>query len=139
MRDDPAVSEPTWAERDFRDEPVVRRRGLERRGAAGVVVAVALFVFLLAAQHENNKCGSSCLDIGVSTNEPGHAWSAYEGAWQWQAQWALALVGLVVAIVAVVLGGRFSRRREAAALTLLAAGLSAAWIVWRILEPAVPT
>jgi hypothetical protein len=38
-----------------------------------------------------------------------------------------------------VVGGRFSRRRRAAALTLLAAGLSAAWIAWRILEPAIPS
>jgi ferric-dicitrate binding protein FerR (iron transport regulator) len=139
MRDDRSVSEPTWAEREFRDEPVVRRRALERRGVAGVVLAAALFVFLLAAQHESSKCGNACFDIGVSTNEPGHAWTGYEGAWQWQAEWALALVGLVVAIVATVVGGRFSRRRQAAALTLLAAGLSAAWIAWRILEPAIPS
>jgi hypothetical protein len=138
MRDDPPMSEETWAERDFRNEPVARRRILERRGVAGMVLAAALFVFLLAAQHESNKCGNDCFDTGLRPNDPGHAWTGYEGAWQWQIQWGLALVALVIALVATVLGGRFSRRRRAAALTLVAAVLSATWIVWRVLEPAIP-
>ena len=139
MRDDEPVSDLSWAERQFPEEPTPRRRWLERRGVAASIFVFAAFVFLAAVQHEANDCGTACLDIGLSTNEPGKPWTWYQGAWQWQIQWGIALLGLAAGFAGLTLGSRFRHRRLAGLLTGAAAVLACAWIVWRVLEPAVPS
>jgi hypothetical protein len=129
----------SWANRDFHDEVVRRRRPLERGTFAAVVTVVAFFVCLLAVQHEGSKCRDACYDGGVLRSyQPGHAWTAYEGSWQWQGQWALGVGALVLAVAALATLGRFRLRRFTPPLSGLALALAVAWVAWRVLEPAIP-
>jgi hypothetical protein len=127
-----------WTERDFRMDVPAPRRLLERAATAGAVTVVAFFVMLLAIQHESSGCGDACYDGGLRTYEPGHAWTAYEGAWQWQAQWALGVGAFVLGLAALATSGRHRLRGRSMALTLGSVALVAAWLAWRLLEPAPP-
>jgi multisubunit Na+/H+ antiporter MnhB subunit len=115
------------------------RRAWERARTAGWLTAAAFVLFLVAMQHENTDCRVACYDIGLRTYEPGHHWTAYQGAWQWQAQWLLALGALVAAFAALVTTGRLALRRWTARLMGVAIVLAAAWIAWRALEPPIPS
>jgi hypothetical protein len=118
----------------FYEPPSAPRRLLERPLAAGFVAGLGFLIFLLAIQHESTNCKDACFDGGQRTPEPGHAWTAYESSWQWQAQWALGLIALVLGLGAVFASSRYIWRRRAAALVMATTLASAAWI----LEPAIP-
>lgn len=115
------------------------RRPWERAKTAGLATVLTFFVFLLAMQHEDSACGQACYDGGLRTYEAGHRWTAYQGAWQWQAQWLIALGALVAAGAALVSTERLSWRRRTTGLMALSALLALAWIAWRLLEPSVPS
>jgi hypothetical protein len=138
MWDDEPVSDLTWAERQFRDEPSPRRRFLQRRGVAAAAFVFCAFVFLFAVQHEGNRCGNACLDIGGSSSISGQPWTWYDDAWQWQLQWGLALLGIMAGFAGLIVGSRFAHRRTAGLLTAAGTLLAVAWIVWRVLEPGIP-
>ena len=114
------------------------RRPWERARTAGLVTALTFAVFLVAMQHESSGCGQACYDNGLRTYEAGHHWTAYEGAWQWQAQWLIALGGLVAAIAALMTTGRLRLRRHTTGLLALAVLLAVTWVAWRLLEPPTP-
>lgn len=115
------------------------RRTWERARTAGWLTAAAFVVFLLAMQHESTSCDQACYDTGLRTFERGHHWTAYEGAWQWQAQWLLGLGALVAAFAALVTTERLALRRWTARLMAAAVVLAVAWIAWRVLEPPIPS
>jgi hypothetical protein len=135
----PDVRPGGWGNRDFHDEVPTRRGLLERGVTASMTTALAFIVFLLAIQHENSGCGDACYDGGLRSYESGHAWTAYEGSWQWQAQWGLGLFGLLLGLGALVASSRFIWRRWAFGLNVAAALCVLAWLAWRVLEPAIPT
>jgi hypothetical protein len=115
------------------------RRPWARAKTAGTMTALAFVLFLLAMQHENSACGQACYDGGLRTYEAGHHWTAYEGAWQWQAQWLIALGALATAFGALATTERLSLRRQTTGLMAASVLLATAWIAWRLLEPAVPS
>jgi hypothetical protein len=129
----------SWSNRDFEDE-VPRPRGLFRRGGmAGLLTLTALFVFLFAAQHEVQNCGDACYDGGLRTFERGHAWTAYESSWQWQAQWALGFAALGLAIVGLATASRLEWRTWTVRALAASVGCMALWGAWVVLEPAIPS
>jgi hypothetical protein len=115
------------------------RRVWERARTAGVLTALTFVVFLVAMQHEDTGCGDACYDGGLRTYEGGHHWTAYEGAWQWQAQWLIALGALLAAFAALVTTERLSLRRLTTGLMALSVLLAVTWIAWRLLEPPIPS
>jgi hypothetical protein len=129
----------SWRERDFRTDVPQRRRLLERRTVAVLTLVVAFVVFLLAIQHQTTSCDQDCFDTGVRTHQSGHSWTSYDGAWQWQAQYLLAIGAFAVAIAAVVLAGRYTKRRVAAVLVVAALALDALWGAWVALQPPIAT
>jgi hypothetical protein len=128
-----------WGNRDFHDEVPSGRTLLERGTTAALVTALAFVVMLLAIQHENTDCGQACYDGGLRSYESGHAWTAYQDSWQWQAQWGLGIAGIVLALAALASAGRYAWRRWTLALNAAAVLCAAGWVVWRVLEPAIPT
>jgi hypothetical protein len=128
-----------WSNRDFHDEVPAPRRALERGVVAAWVTGLAFLVMLLAMQHENMACGDACYDGGLRSYEPGHAWTGYEGAWQWQAQWALGVAAFVLALSALGTAGRYAWRRWTVAGNLLALVACVTWITWWLLEPPIPS
>jgi hypothetical protein len=135
----PADRAGGWSNRDFHDEVPRGRRLVERGATSAVATLVAFFVFLVAIQHEYRRCGEACYDGGLRTYEGGHAWTAYQDAWQWQAQWALGLLALVLGMGAIATSTRIGLRGWTRGLLLATVVCSAAWIAWRVLEPAIPT
>jgi hypothetical protein len=115
------------------------RRLWERARTAGLLTAATFVVFLVALQHEDTACGDACYDGGLRTYEGGHHWTAYEGAWQWQAQWLLALGALLTALAALVTTERLSLRRRTSGLMALSVLLAVTWVAWRLLEPPIPS
>jgi hypothetical protein len=135
----PADRAGGWSNRDFHDE-VPRRRALVERGAtAAVATLVGFVVFLSAIQHEYKRCGDACYDGGLRTYEGGHAWTAYQDSWQWQGQWALGLLALVLGLAAIATTTRMGLRRWTQGLLLASVLCSAGSVAWRVLEPAIPT
>jgi hypothetical protein len=129
----------TWAARDFRAEAAPRRQRFARGILAAAATVVAFVFFLVAITHELTGCGDACYDGGLRSYEDGHAWTAYEGAWQWQAQWGLGLAGLVLALGALLSSGRYAWRWWSAGLLAAAVACDVAYVAWRLLEPAVPS
>lgn len=115
------------------------RRTWERARTAGWTAAAMFVVFLLAVQHENTACKEACYDNGFRTYEGGHHWTAYEGAWQWQAQWLLGLGAFVTAVAALITTERLALRRWTRGLLVASVGLAVAWVAWRVLEPPIPS
>jgi hypothetical protein len=115
------------------------RRLWERARTAGLLTALTFVVFLVAMQHENTGCGDACYDSGLRTYEGGHHWTAYEGAWQWQAQWVIALGALLAAFAALVTTERLSLRRRTTGLMVASVLLALTWVAWRLLEPPIPS
>ncbi|WCB94152.1 hypothetical protein DSM104299_02880 [Baekduia alba] len=129
-----------WGNRDFYDEVARPRRLLERGATSAIVCAGAFLVMLLAITHENHDCGLACSDgDGILPYQGGHAWTAYQDAWQWQAQWVLGIGGLVLGLAALAASTRFALRRWTLVLNALAVGCALSWIAWRLLEPPIPT
>jgi multisubunit Na+/H+ antiporter MnhB subunit len=115
------------------------RRPWERAKTAGVTTALTFVVFLVAMQHETSACGQACYDTGLRTYVGGQHWTAYEGAWQWQAQWLIAFGALIAAIASLVTTERLSLRRWTTRLLALSVLLGGAWVAWRLLEPPIPS
>ena len=128
-----------WGNRDFHDEVPAPRTALERGIVAAWVTVGAFIVMLLAIQHENSACGDACYDGGLRSYESGHAWTAYQDSWQWQAQWGLGIAGLVLALAALATAGRYVWRRWTLAFNVLAIVCCLGWVAWRLLEPPIPT
>jgi hypothetical protein len=110
-----------------------------RRIRRGVVVSTGLtFALLLVTLNEDSeRCEQECFGT-YRTYEPGHPWTNYHDAWQWDAQNAISAVGFILAVAgALSLVGDHLRR--AVVLTVLSWGFSAAWLIWNALSPPVGT
>jgi hypothetical protein len=123
-----------WRERDLS----VRSQGRDRRWMVRLLAyatAVTGFVVLLMdVQRDPNRCHPNCFDGSDNTFEGGHVWTAYYGAWQWEAQLLLGWLGFIVSLGALYVAGRRSRRQTLASLGASLA-LIAAWIVWVTVQP----
>jgi len=102
-------------------------------------ILVGNFIVLLAAmQHDENRCGQDCFDVGLRTYEPGHSWTSYNNAWQWEAMYVLAVAALVAALAAGFAVWRQDRSSLGArVLPAAALALGVAWVAWRVLAPGV--
>lgn len=117
----------------------VREAGTPNRFRPTLVAAVLgasvlvpmLLLFLGAWLRWAMKCDEGCY---LRDQEPGHAWTRYEGSWQWDAQFAVAVAGLVAAGAAVYLA-RKARPALCALAALLALVLGGAWIGWYSASP----
>jgi hypothetical protein len=126
-----------WRERDLSVRQPRGRRWMLR--ALAYATAVTGFVVLLMdVQRDPNRCHPNCYDGSDNTFESGHVWTAYFGAWQWEAQLVLGWLAFLVSLWAVYAAGRRSRRQTVASLGLSVA-LIAAWIVWLTVQPSPVT
>ena len=110
-----------------------------RRLRRGVAVSTSLTVVLLliALNEDQERCEQECFGT-YRTYEPGHPWTNYRDAWQWDAQNAIAAVAFILAVIAAIsLIGNHLRR--AVVLTAVSWCFSAAWIAWNALAPATGT
>ena len=128
----------TWRHARFDGRAARDRLATWLSRAAGAILLGNFVVLLAAMQHEENRCGQDCYDVGLRPYEAGHSWTSYEGAWQWEAMYVLAVAALVASVVAAVVVWRDDRSSRAARVVPgLALALGVAWLAWRILAPGV--
>ena len=127
----------SWREAVFDDAG--GRRGAWMRGTGSWLLVTAAFLLLLVnIQHDNTRCGQDCFDGGLRTYEPGHPWTSYQNAWQWDAMFVLGIAPIVAAVGAMfALRRADSAPRAARAVPALALALVVAWIAWRVAAPPV--
>ncbi len=99
--------------------------------------ALTLVLLLFALNEDQERCEQECFGT-FRTYEPGHPWTNYADAWQWDAQNALAGVAFILAAAAAfsLIG---EHRRRAVVLTGVSWLFSASWLVWNALSPAPGT
>jgi len=125
---------PSWRESDF---SVPDRKNPRRWIGRGVGLCTFLTLLLLLNEQRRDgvRCEQDCYGPH-RTYEPGHPWTNYPDAWQWDAQNALMSMSFLVSIAALVF--LFSgRRRRAVILTVVSLVLSASFIAWVQLSPPV--
>lgn len=115
-----------------------RRTGGEISRVAVLLLMATFIVFIYAAQHEQAGCHPDCYDGAQRTYEPGHAWTAYAGSWQWQAQWTLAFVGVLAAALSMFAETRPRLSFSVPALRSVAVLAAGGWLLWVLLEPPIP-
>lgn len=92
-------------------------------------------LLLVDLNRDAMRCDQDC--FGTSrTYEPGHAWTNYPDAWQWDAENAIAALAFMLAVAAFLLLIA-SRLRRALQLTGLSLVVSGAWIAWVALSPPI--
>jgi hypothetical protein len=122
-----------WRERDLSVGQPSDRRWLVRLLAYATALT-GFVVLLMDVQRDPNRCHPNCFDGSDNTFESGHVWTAYFGAWQWEAQLMLGWLAFLVSLWAVYVAGRRGRRRTIASLAASIA-LIAVWIVWLTVQP----
>jgi hypothetical protein len=129
----PAEDYVSWREADLRARDSAR--GLKAIRLLSVGLALTGFVVLLMnIDRDTNRCHQNCFDGSDNTFEPGHVWTAYAGAWQWDAQLVLGWAAFLASLWALYAAGRRSRRQTVASLAV-SIGLVAVWIVWITVQP----
>src|SRR5919202_72725 len=126
-----------WRERDLSVRQPRGRRWMVRL-LAYATAATGFVVLLMDVQRDPNRCHPNCFDGSDNTFESGHVWTAYFGAWQWEAQLVLGWLAFLISLWAVYVAGRRSRRLTVASLAMSVA-LIAAWIVWLTVQPSPVT
>jgi len=129
--DDEYVS---WRDDDMREarKPPLARKAV--RWLAAALTVTGFVVLMMEIQRDPNRCHQNCFDGTDNTFEAGHVWTAYSGAWQWDAQLALGWLAFLVSLWALWAAGRRSRSETIVSLGLTVA-LIAAWIVWVTVQP----
>ena len=102
-----------------------RRRVLLLRGTAGAVLVASLGMFVSAQDIYGRQCGDTCYPRGTE----GVPWYRVKDAWQWDAQFALALGALLAAMVAAYCLVRVGVRAAAVPL-VIAVAFDAAFVIW---------
>ena len=98
------------------------------RTMMGVTTAIAVMAwFGMAYLYLGMRCDEVCHD-GLTVTGPPADWTEFESSWQWGAQFALAALGSVAGIAAVLLSGRDSGRATRLALGATAVFFTA-WII----------
>jgi len=118
----------------LRDEPPRPDRWRWPRRGIKAAAAGSLVLLLVDLNRDGERCEQECFGT-YRTYEPGHAWTNYPGAWQWDAQNAIAGVAFLVGVAAYVML-LADRPRRAVMLALACAALWAAWLGWVALSPA---
>jgi hypothetical protein len=105
-------------------------RWVRRLGPSAVVVGGC--VLYLAWIARGLRCDESCR---VSSARGAHdrSWTSYEDSWQWEAQFVLAAIGVVLAIGALMLVRTRWRRAAFPALCSAVVAL-AVWITWFVTD-----
>src|SRR5689334_24009595 len=123
----PPPEDVSWREADLRvRQPRARLRAI--RVLTWATAITAFVVLLMDVQRDPNRCHPNCFDGSDNTFESGHVWTAYFGAWQWEAQLVLGWLAFIASLWALYVVGRRSRRHTVAALGVTVA-LIAFWIV----------
>ena len=117
----------------LRDEPPQPDRWRWPRRGVKAAAALSLVILLFDLNRDAERCEQDCFGT-FRTYEPGHAWTNYEGAWQWDVQNAIAGVAFVLGVAgyAFLLG---ERRRRAVQLAVASVLLVVAWLTWVALSP----
>jgi hypothetical protein len=125
---------PSWRESDFsRPDRKNPRRWIGRGVAAWTFLS--LLLLLNEQRRDGVRCEQECFGT-YRTFEPGHPWTNYNDAWQWDAQNILMTIAFLVSATAFVFL-LAERRRRAVVLTFVSIALSAAFIAWLQLSPPV--
>jgi hypothetical protein len=112
------------------------------RSISVVLLLASCVAFAVARGRNEFRCHQSCygsppLDrYGSLSYEPGHAWTAYTGSWEWSGQYGLAIVALIAGLAGVALT-LLSRRDPRPAFATTGVAL-VAWLAWVLLSPAIP-
>ena len=96
---------------------------------------MSLLVLLNEQRRDSVRCDQDCYGT-YRTYEPGHPWTNYTDAWQWDAQNVL----MAIAFLASLGGVGFllaQRRRRAELFTVISIVLTAVFIAWVQLSPPV--
>ena len=96
---------------------------------------MALLVLLNEQRRDGVRCDQDCFGT-YRTYEPGHPWTNYPDAWQWDAQNILMTVAFLVALACSIYLLAHNRRR-ATRLTIASIVLTVVFVVWVQLSPAV--
>jgi hypothetical protein len=123
----------SWRDADLRARQSARGRIAIRALAVGIALT-GFVVLLMNIQRDTDRCHQNCFDGSDNTFEAGHAWTAYFGSWQWDAQLVIGWLGFLASLWALYAAGRKSRRATVASLGL-SLGLIALWIVWVTVQP----
>ena len=124
----------SWRESDFREREGKNPRRWIGRGI-GLCTFLTLLLLLNEQRRDGVRCDQDCYGT-YRTYEPGHAWTNYEDAWQWDAQNILMTIAFVLSLAA--LGFLLAQqRRRAVILTFASLACSAAFITWVQLSPAI--
>jgi hypothetical protein len=124
----------SWRESDFSRRDAKNPRRWIPRGI-WICSFLTLLLLLNEQRRDSVRCDQDCYGE-YRTYEPGHAWTNYPGSWQWDAQNVLMSIAFAVSIAAIVFLLR-QRRREAVILTIVSLSLSAIFIAWVQLSPAI--
>jgi hypothetical protein len=95
--DEPEDDYVAWRERDLSVRQP-RGRGWMVRALAYATAVTGFVVLLMDVQRDPNRCHPNCFDGSDNTFESGHVWTAYFGAWQWEAQLLLGWLGFLVSL-----------------------------------------
>ena len=124
----------SWRESDFRERDRKNPRRWIGRGVAAWTF-VSLLVLLNEQRRDGVRCDQDCYGPYL-TYEPGHPWTNYPDAWQWDAQNIL----MTIAFLTAAAGSVFllaQKRRRAVNLTIASIVLTAIFIAWVQLSPPV--
>ena len=130
---DPESEWVGWRDADLQVE---RRKGGLRtiRALAWATALTGFVVLLMEIQRDPDRCHPNCFDGSDNTFEAGHAWTAYPGSWQWEAQLVIGWGACLVGLWALYSAGRKGRWQSVASLSG-ALTLVAIWIVWVTVQP----
>src|SRR5829696_4273575 len=103
------------------------------RRAVKLVAASSLILLIWGLNRDAERCEQDCYGT-YRTYDPGHAWTNYPDAWQWDAQSAMVGVAFLLGAAAFVFM-LADRRRLAVRLAAAAAVLDAGYLLWVILSP----
>jgi len=124
----------SWRESDFRERDRPNPRRWIGRGI-GAWAFVSLLLLLNEQRRDGVRCDQDCYGI-YRTFEPGHPWTNYPDAWQWDAQNILMTIAFLVALGGFVFV-LAQKRRRAVILTVVSIVLSVAFVVWVQVSPPV--
>jgi hypothetical protein len=130
---DPESEWVGWRDADLR---VDRRKGGRRavRALAWAAAQTGFVGLLMEVQRDPDRCHPNCFDGSDNTFEAGHAWTAYHGSWQWEAQLVIGWAAFLFGLWALYSAGHKGSAQTAASLTG-AVALVALWIVWVTVQP----
>jgi len=97
--------------------------------------AFAVVMLLIDLNRDGERCEQDCYGT-YRTYEPGHPWTNYPDAWQWDAQNGIAGLAFLLGIAAFVMLLADWRRR-AVGFAAASLALNVAWLTWVALSPPI--